>query len=85
VFCKLFEGCKIRKGGIERTYSSHGGFQKCYALWERELQETESSTQIIVQCSMEDTSWGSRGRGKILTSICIRCDVADGIDLAEAA
>jgi hypothetical protein len=34
---------------------------------------------------MEDASWGSRDRGKILTSLCIRCDVADGIDLAEGA
>jgi len=31
---------------------------------------------------MEDTSWGSRDRGKILTSLCIRNDVANGIDLA---
>jgi hypothetical protein len=57
MFCKLCEGYKIGKGGIERTYSLHGGFQKCYALQERELQGTESSTQIIVHCSMVGTSW----------------------------
>lgn len=75
---------KLGREGLRRPIVCMG-FQKYYALYERELQGTESSTHIIVHCSMEDTSWGSRDGGKILTSLCIRCDVVDGIDLAEDA
>jgi hypothetical protein len=45
----------------------------------------EEKTLTVVHNSMEAVSWGRRHTWQTLTSSYIRCDFADGTDLAQGA